>query len=46
MRFKNISEQDLSVPNVGIIKAGESAEMPEGFHNANFEPVKVKKEDK
>jgi len=35
-KYKNISSRDLWVPGVGTIKAGESAEMPEGFRNANF----------
>ena len=39
MKFKNISEQDLSVPGVGTIKAGEVADLPEDFHNANFKKV-------
>lgn len=39
-KFQNITEHDLSVPGVGIIKAGETVEAPEGFHNANFEKVK------
>ncbi len=39
MKFKNISEQDLSVPGVGIVKAGEVADLPNDFHNANFKRV-------
>ena len=39
MKFKNISEQDLSVPGVGIVKAGEIADLPADFHNANFKRV-------
>lgn len=39
MKFKNISDQDLSIPDVGIVKAGEVAELPESFHNANFQRV-------
>lgn len=39
MKYKNITKQDLSVPGVGIVRAGETAEMPEGFHNVNFEKV-------
>lgn len=42
-KFKNITKDDLSVPDVGIIKAGETAEMPDGFHNFNFELVKEPK---
>jgi len=39
-KFKNITKNDLSIPDFGIVKAGEIADMPDGFHNANFEPVK------
>lgn len=43
--YKNTSSEDLAIPGVGIVKAGETAELPGGFHNANFEPVgeKVKR---
>jgi hypothetical protein len=41
--FKNISGEDLSIPNVGIVKAGEARFMPEGFHNANFEEIPADK---
>lgn len=43
MKFKNISEQDLHVPGVGTVAAGEIAEMPDDFHNANFEKVEEDK---
>jgi len=43
MKFKNITNQDLSIPDIGIVKAGEIKEMPEGFNNANFEKVKEEK---
>jgi hypothetical protein len=42
MKYKNISDKDLSMPGIGIVKSGESREMPQGFHNANF--VLVEKE--
>jgi len=42
-RHKNISNQDLTIPGIGIVKAGEEKEMPEGFNNANFVKVKEKK---
>lgn len=41
MKFKNISNEDLMVPGVGVIKAGEVVELPREFHNANFMRVKV-----
>lgn len=37
---KNISDQDLSIPEFGIIKAGENASVPDEFNNPNFEVVK------
>ena len=39
-KFKNIADRDQTVPGVGIVKAGEIVELPETFHNANFERVK------
>jgi hypothetical protein len=39
MKFKNTTNQDLNIPDVGIVKAGEIREMPDGFHNANFVEV-------
>lgn len=40
---KNISEQDLTVVGVGIVKAGESVSVPLDFHNANFQEIYVAK---
>lgn len=39
MKYKNITENDLFIPNFGLVKAGAIAEMPDGFHNANFKAV-------
>lgn len=39
MKYKNISGQDLELPGVGVVKAGEIITQPEGFNNANFEKV-------
>ncbi len=43
-KFKNITKNDLMIPDFGIVKAGETVEMPDGFHNVNFELVGKKKE--
>jgi len=45
MKFKNISDYDLAIPGVGLVKAGEEKNMPAGFHNANFAKVSEKKVD-
>jgi len=45
-KHKNISGIDLSIPNVGVVKAGEEREMPEGFNNVNFKKVETKEEKK
>ncbi len=37
---KNISDQDLSIPQFGVIKAGETATVSDEFNNPNFEVVK------
>ncbi len=43
-KFKNISDKDLTVLGAGIIKAGETVELPSDFHNANFQRVTKSKE--
>ena len=43
MKVKNITKEELMVPNVGIIKPGAIVEVPEDFHNINFERVENKK---
>ncbi|MFA5168816.1 MAG: hypothetical protein WC530_09845 [Candidatus Omnitrophota bacterium] len=54
MRYKNISDQDLTVIGVGIVKAGADVEVAEPINNQNFalvkqpakpEPKKEKAED-
>lgn len=37
---KNITERDLTVIGVGIVKAGETAKVPVTFHNVNFKVAK------
>lgn len=39
-KYKNISDQEVTLPGVGIIKPGEEVEMTKGFNNANFKLVK------
>ena len=46
MKVKNITKEELTVPEIGIVKPGEVVEAPEGFHNINFEKVVEKKEHK
>jgi hypothetical protein len=38
-KFKNITDSDLSVIGFGIVKAGETVELPNDFHNANFQRI-------
>lgn len=49
MKYKNISQNDLMVPNVGLIKAGETIETNIEINNVNFKRIidekVVKKED-
>ena len=40
-KFKNITDNDLSVIGYGIVKAGQIVELPEGFYNANFKKVEI-----
>ncbi len=39
-KFKNISKEELSILNHGIVKPGEIVELPDDFHNANFERIR------
>lgn len=39
IKFKNKTKNDFTIPGIGLVKGGEVREMPEGFHNANFEKV-------
>lgn len=45
-KFKNISDNDLSIENVGIVKSGEVVELPDDFNNANFKVVINSKSEK
>jgi len=42
MKYKNTSDQDLEIPNVGIVKAGEVIESEVEINNANLEKVAKK----
>jgi hypothetical protein len=42
-KYKNIASRDQAIPGVGIVKAGETVELPDSFHNANFERQEKKK---
>jgi len=46
MKYKNISKQDLTLPGIGLVKAGGIIEQPDGFNNANFEKVEEAKKTK
>jgi hypothetical protein len=35
-KYKNITDRDQAIPGVGIVKVGETVELPDNFHNANF----------
>ena len=39
MKYKNISQNDLMVPNVGLIKAGETIETNIEINNVNFKKI-------
>lgn len=41
---KNITESELSLPNIGVVAAGETVTVPDDFHNPNFEVVKSGKD--
>lgn len=45
-KYKNITKNELTVPNVGVVKPGEIVETPEDFHNINFEKVEEKENKK
>jgi len=43
MKYKNISNRDLAIPNLGVVKAGETFESKDEIKNRNFEEVKEEK---
>jgi hypothetical protein len=45
MKYKNITTEDLILVGIGTVNAGEVVELPENFHNVNFEKVEKRKED-
>jgi len=38
-KYKNITNQDLYLPNIGLVKAGEIVETEISINNANFQKV-------
>lgn len=38
-KYKNISDQDLTIPNIGIVKSGEVVETEFEINNQNLEEV-------
>lgn len=36
---KNKTEQDLFIPMIGLVKAGQTVQVPEEFNNPNFEEI-------
>jgi hypothetical protein len=44
--FKNKTKEDFFIPDVGLVRAGEEKEMPEGFNNSNFEKVEKTQDNK
>lgn len=39
MKYVNISDQELIINGLGVVKPGDEIEAPKGFNNANFKPV-------
>jgi len=39
MEYKNVSEETLMLPGIGVVEPGQIIEVEEGFNNANFEKV-------
>ncbi len=42
---KNISDMELTIPNVGMVQPGGTIEVPADFNNPNFEVAKKSKDD-
>lgn len=45
-KYKNVSEYDLVVPNVGEVKAGETITSEEPLESTNLELVSKKEDNK
>ena len=43
MKYKNITKQELSIPNVGIVAPGETIETEIEINNPNLQEVVIKK---
>jgi hypothetical protein len=44
--YKNISDKDLMLPNIGVVKAGENIDTEKEISNKNFELVLKEKNEK
>lgn len=42
---KNISQNELTIPNVGVVQAGQVVLVPSDFNNPNFEVVTSESKD-
>jgi len=42
MRYKNVSTNELVIPNVGIVKPNDEIESSEELNNPNLKLVKAK----
>jgi hypothetical protein len=38
---KNITKKDLAIPDVGVVKAGDTVKVPNDFNNPNFKEEKA-----
>lgn len=39
MQYKNISDQELVIPNIGVVMPGATIEAKEELHNPNLQKV-------
>jgi len=44
-KYKNNTKQDLTIPGIGIVKAGEVVEVEGYFNNSNFILLGEEKKD-
>ncbi len=41
MKYKNITDQDLTIPEIGLVRAGEVVETQKVISNDNFQEQKA-----
>lgn len=44
MKYRNVSEETLDIPDIGIVEPGAIIEAPIALHNSNLVPIDAAQE--